>query len=45
MSNEKTTLGINKVVSFEEAAKEKGQKEPIFSKGLYSYFFQTFFKK
>ncbi len=37
MSNEKTTLGNSKVVSFEEAAKEKGQKEPIFSQGLYHW--------
>ncbi len=37
MSSEKTTLGNNKVVSFEEAAKEKGQKEPIFSQGLYNW--------
>ena len=37
MSNKKTILGINKVISFEEAAKEKGQKEPIFSQGLYHW--------
>ena len=37
MSSEKTTMGINKVVSFEEAAKEKGQKEPVFSQGLYHW--------
>ena len=37
MSSEKTKLGISKVVSFEEAAKEKGQKEPIFSQGLYHW--------
>ena len=37
MSSEKNTLGINKVVSFEEAVKEKGQKEPIFSQGLYHW--------
>ena len=37
MSNEKNTVRINKVVSFEEATKEKGQKEPIFSQGLYHW--------
>ena len=37
MSNEKNTVRINKVVSFEEATKEKGQKEPIFSQGLYNW--------
>ena len=37
MSSEQTRLGINKVVSFEEVAKEKGQKEPIFSQGLYDW--------
>ena len=37
MSNEKTTLGVNKVVSFQEATKEKGLKEPIFSQGLYHW--------
>ena len=37
MSLEKTTLGLEKVVSFEEAAKKKGQKEPIFSQGLYHW--------
>ena len=31
MSSQNTTMGINKVVSFEEAAKEKGQTEPLFS--------------
>ena len=37
MSNEKNTVRTNKVVSFEEATKEKGQKEPIFSQGLYNW--------
>ena len=37
MSNEKNTVSINKVVSFKEATKEKGQKEPIFSQGLYNW--------
>ena len=37
MSNEKNTVSSNKVVSFEEATKEKGQKEPIFSQGLYNW--------
>ena len=37
MSAEKTKLGIDKVISFEEATKEKGQKEPIFSQGLYHW--------
>ena len=35
---EKTTMGRdNKVISFEEIAKEKGFKEPIFSQGLYHW--------
>ena len=38
MSAEKTTMGgDNKVISFEEIAKEKGFKEPIFSQGLYHW--------
>ena len=37
MSSQNTTMGINKVVSFEEAAKEKGQTEPLFSQGLYHW--------
>jgi len=37
MSTGKSTTGTNKVVSFEEAAKEKGQKEPLFSQGLYHW--------
>ena len=37
MSNEKNTVSNNKVVSFQEATKEKGQKEPIFSQGLYHW--------
>ena len=37
MSTEKTTMGRDKVISFEEIAKEKGFKEPIFSQGLYHW--------
>ena len=37
MSEEKTTIGRDKVISFEEIAKEKGFKEPIFSQGLYHW--------
>ena len=37
MSTGKTTLGVDKVISFKEATKEKGQKEPIFSQGLYNW--------
>ena len=37
MSEEKTTMGSDKVISFEEIAKEKGLKEPIFSQGLYNW--------
>ena len=37
MSAEKTTIGRDKVISFEEIAKEKGIKEPIFSQGLYHW--------
>jgi hypothetical protein len=37
MSTEKTTIGRDKVISFEEIAKEKGIKEPIFSQGLYHW--------
>ena len=37
MSTEKTTMGKNKVIHFEEIAKEKGFKEPIFSQGLYHW--------
>tara|TARA_B100001123_G_scaffold283221_1_gene315540 strand:+ start:215 stop:811 length:597 start_codon:yes stop_codon:yes gene_type:complete len=37
MSNEKTKIGIDKVISFEEITREKGLKEPIFSQGLYNW--------
>ena len=37
MSTEKTTMGREKVISFEEIAKEKGFKEPNFSQGLYHW--------
>ena len=37
MGETKTRMGINKVISFEEVVKEKGQKEPIFSLGLYNW--------
>ena len=37
MSTEKTTIGRDKVISFEEIAKEKGFKESNFSQGLYHW--------
>ena len=37
MSNEKTTIGVSKVISLEAASKEMGLKEPLFSKGLYHW--------
>ena len=38
MSNEKTTIGVSKVISLEEVSKEMGLKEqPLFSKGLYHW--------
>ena len=37
MSEEKTTMGSDKVISFEEIAKEKDFKELIFSQGLYHW--------
>ena len=39
MSADKTTMGDNKVVSFEKISKEKeqGLKEPMFSQGLYHW--------
>ena len=37
MSFEKINVDKSKVVSFKEIAKEKGQKEPIFSQGLYHW--------
>ena len=37
MSNEKTIMGANKIVSLEEVIKDKGAKEPVFSKGLYHW--------
>ena len=37
MSNEKTTMGTDKVISFKEVAKEKGLKGPVFSQGLYDW--------
>ena len=37
MSAEKTTIGRDKVISFEEIVKEKSSKEPIFSQGLYHW--------
>ena len=37
MSNEKTIMGTNKIVSLEEVIKDKGVKEPVFSKGLYHW--------
>ena len=37
MSTEKPTMSQDKVISFEEIAKEKGFKEPNFSQGLYHW--------
>ena len=37
MSREKTAIGIDKVVSFEQAVRDKGQTEPLFSQGLYHW--------
>ncbi len=37
MSADKTTMGDNKVISFEEISKEKSLKEPMFSQGLYHW--------
>ena len=37
MSNEKTTIGVRKVISIEAASKERGLREPLFSKGLYHW--------
>ena len=37
MSNEKTIMSTNKIVSLEEVIKDKGAKEPVFSKGLYHW--------
>ena len=37
MSVEKSTKGTDKVISFEEIAKEKDFKAPIFSQGLYHW--------
>ena len=37
MSNEKTKINISKVISLEEATREMGSKEPLFSKGLYHW--------
>jgi len=37
MSNEKTTMGVSKVISLEAASKEMALKEPLFSKGLYHW--------
>ena len=37
MSSEKTSIGNNKVISFDEVAKGKGITEPMFSKGLYHW--------
>ena len=37
MSLENTTMGTDKVISFEEATKEKGEKKPLFSQGLYHW--------
>ncbi len=37
MSNEKTRIGISKIISLEAASKAMGSKEPLFSKGLYHW--------
>ena len=37
MSNEKTTIGVSKVISLEAASNKMGLKEPLFSKGLYHW--------
>ena len=37
MGKVKTRMDIDKVISFKEVVKEKGQKEPIFSQGLYNW--------
>jgi len=37
MSNEKTTIGVSKVISLETASKGMGLREPLFSKGLYHW--------
>ena len=37
MSTGKTNLGETKIVSFDAFSKEKGVKEPIFSRGLYHW--------
>ena len=37
MSNEKTTIGVSKVISLEEVSRNMGLKEPLFSKGLYHW--------
>ena len=37
MSANKTTIGDNKVVSFEKISKEQDLKEPMFSQGLYHW--------
>ena len=47
MSADKTTMGDNKVISFEEISKEKSLKEPMFSQGLYHWvmFILSFYKR
>jgi hypothetical protein len=47
MGKIKTKMSVNKVISFEEVVKEKGQKEPIFSLGLYNWvmFILSFFTR
>jgi len=37
MSNEKTRIGVSKVISLEAASKDMSLKEPLFSKGLYHW--------
>jgi len=37
MSLEKTITGVDKIISFEGAKREKDQREPLFSQGLYNW--------
>ena len=37
MSNERSTIGVSKIISLEEASKEMNLREPLFSKGLYHW--------
>ena len=37
MSNEKTIMGVNKIISLSDAVKEKSNQEASFSKDLYHW--------